>query len=330
MKRFAIYMGGLILLLILIGCGGVPESVTESTSPAPTAAAQVTVTLVPDWTAAPTDLPFLEEDDSEEAEEERIVGRCVSITDALPYTADMDGDGGRETVDLVSYTGGDGYPRWALVLTKDGQEKRFETDIPCDTFFDLWVGDLNEDGAYELFFQGDLCSDDYVVYAFRGDLRPLAFEPDKRFLRWGDTEESGVFEGYIEGCEDGHLILRGVVDMLGTHWGVRTFALGDDGIIGPVSTVWTFDDEIEAERPLTVKKALTAHRAKARKDPGDAFTLQAGERITLLCSDGWQRMWFETESGQGGVLELTADEENMWLIDGEPEADFFEELPYAG
>ena len=335
MKKSISFWGGVILLLALIGCGRDPEPAAVNTTPAPATATPVAVTLVPDWTAAPTDVSFLEEaaqalGTEAEAEGERIVGLCVSVTDELPFTADLDGDGTRETVDLVRYAGADEYPRWAVVLTGNGGEKRFETDIPCDTFYDLWVGDLDEDGAYEIFFHGDLASDDYLIYGFRSDLAPLFFQSDPRAARWGGDGESNVFDGYIEGFEDGHLIIRGTVDMLGTHWGVRTFALGDDGVIGPVSTVWTFDDEIEAERPLTVKKALTAHRAKARKDPGEAFTLKEGERIYLLCSDGWQRMWFETESGQGGVLELTADEETMWLIDGEPEADFFDELPYAG
>ena len=49
-----------------------------------------------------------------------------------------------------------------------------------------------------------------------------------------------------------------------------------------------------------------------------------------LCSDGRERMWFETEKGKGGVLLLVPDEGDMWLIDGTPEADCFEELPYSG
>ena len=116
--------------------------------------------------------------------------------------------------------------------------------------------------------------------------------------------------------------------MLGTHWGVRTMAIGEDGIIGPVSTVWTFDEDMD--RALTVKRALTAYSARARKDPGEVFTLEPGTRIVPLCSDGQERMWFETDKGKGGVLLLVPDEEDMWLIDGTPEADCFEELPYSG
>ena len=320
-------------LLLLTGCRSAPAAKGPTADPQPTVS--VTVKEVPSWTAAPTDLPIPDltpapaVEESEEAGD-RIVGHCISILDALPYRVDLDGDGQTEIVDLVTLPGEtDGCSRWTVSVQRGEEVKLSQTDIPDDMPCDLWVGDLDEDGRYEIFFHGDLASDDYIIYAWRHDLSLLFFEPDDRFLRWNDQEgESSVFAGAIEGFEDGHIIVVGVVDMLGTHWGVRTLALGDDGVIGPVSTVWTFDEDMD--RALTVKKALTAYRAKARKDPGEAFTLEPGTRIVPLCSDGRERMWFETEKGKGGVLLLVPDEENMWLIDGEPEADFFEYLPYSG
>jgi hypothetical protein len=285
-------------------------------------------------TAAPDPVPVAAApapaDQQAEPEAERILGYCTSIVDALPYSADLDGDGVAEVVNLVTYVPEDAYPRWAITVNKNDQEKRFETDIPYDMPHDLWVGDLNEDGAYELFFHGDMASDDYLIYGFRSDLDCLLFEPDERAVRWEEPKQSTVFAGYIDGFEDGHIVIEGAVDMLGTHWGVRNFALGDDGVIGPVSTVWTFNDEIEADRQLTVTRELTAYKANLRKDPGEAFTLKIGEKICPLASDGCERLWFETEEGQGGVLLLTPDKENMWLIDGVPEAEYFESLPYAG
>ena len=290
MKKSILYIVSLVLLL-LTGCKSAPAAKGPAAEPQPTVS--VTVQQVPSWTAAPTDLPVVDVTpgpvpEESEAEEERIVGRCVSIADALPYRAD-------------------------LILD----------DMP----YDLWAGDLDEDGQYELFFHGDMASDDYVIYAWRWDLAPLRFQRDDRY-GWGDEDDPTVFAAAIEGFEDGHIIVMGVVDMLGTHWGVRTLALGEDGIIGPVSTVWTFDEDMD--RALTVKRALTAYSAKARKDPGEAFVLEPGTRIVPLCSDGQERMWFETDKGKGGVLLLVPDEEDMWLIDGTPEADCFEELPYSG
>ncbi len=322
MKQHLYRVGGLFLLLSLMACGGkAPTKAAASTpEPAPTPVPTVTVTLVPE-TAAPA--AILEES-------ERILAHCLSITDQLPCAADLDGDGALETVDLVTYVPEDEYPRWAVTVTKDGRESRFETDIPCDMPYDLFMGDLDEDGAYELFFHGDLASSDYLIYAWRWDLSCLFFEPDERAIRWEGDGESNVFDGYIDGFEDGHIVIEGVVDMLGTHWGVRNYALGDDGIIGPVSSVWTFNDEIEADRLLTVTKELTAYKAAVRKDPGEAFTVEAGEKILPLASDGCERLWFETEDGKNGVLLLVPDEENMWLIDGVPEAEYFESLPYAG
>jgi hypothetical protein len=331
MKKSILYIVSLVLLL-LTGCKSAPAAKGPAAEPQPTVS--VTVQQVPSWTAAPTDLPVVDVTpgpvpEESEAEEERIVGHCVSIADALPYRADLDGDGQAEIVDLTTLPGTDGQPRWTVSVQKGEEVKLSQTDIPDDMPYGLWVGDLDEDGQYELFFHGDLASDDYVIYAWRHDLSLLFFEPDDRFVRWNEQEgESSVFAGAIEGFEDGHIIVVGVVDMLGTHWGVRTLALGEDGIIGPVSTVWTFDEDMD--RALTVKRALTAYSARARKDPGEAFVLEPGTRIVPLCSDGQERMWFETDKGKGGVLLLVPDEEDMWLIDGTPEADCFEELPYSG
>ena len=321
------------LLLLLTGCHSAPAAEQPAAAPQPTVS--VTVMEVQAYTAAPTDLPLPdltpapvpEEDDG--AAEERIVGHCISILDALPYRADLTGDGQTETVDLVALPGEtDGQPRWTVSVQKGQETKLFQTDVPEDMPCDLFAGDLDEDGQYELFFHGDLASSDYLIYAFRSDLSVLLFEPDDRFVRWGEAGESSVFAGSIEGFEDGHIIVAGAVDMLGTHWGVRTLALGEDGIIGPVSTVWTFDED--TDRALTVKKELTAYTARARKDPGEAFTLEPGTKIVPVCSDGCARLWFETDRGKSGVLLLTPDEEDMWLIDGVPEAEYFEELPYAG
>ena len=345
MKRSILYIGSLCLLLALGGCRSddrAPEPAAATAVPTPTVAVRletetpaVTPEVLEALTKGEPDMTPVEvlpeaAREAPDAEDERIVAYCVSIKDALPYTVDLDGDGTMETVDMTTRPEeSDGCPRWAVSVTRGDQVKLAETDILDDMPWDLWVGDLDEDGGYEIFFHGDMASDDYLIYAWRHDLSLLFFEPDDRFLRWDEQEgESSVFAGAIAGFEDGHIIVEGVVDMLGTHWGVRTLALGDDGVIGPVSTVWTFDEDMD--RALTVKRALTAYSARARKDPGEAFVLEPGTRIVPLCSDGQERMWFETDKGKGGVLLLVPDEEDMWLIDGTPEADCFEELPYSG
>ena len=278
MKRCILCLLGFLLLGCTSARSGAAPAAPSTAEPAPTPVPTVTVTLVPE-TAAPAQI----------LEDERILGHCLSIVDELPYVVDLDEDGTPETVDLVTYAPADEYPRWAITVNKNDQEKRFETDIPYDMPHDLWVGDLNEDGAYELFFHGDMASDDYLIYGFRSDLDCLLFEPDERAVRWEEPKQSTVFAGYIDGFEDGHIVIEGAVDMLGTHWGVRNFALGDDGVIGPVSTVWTFNDEIEADRQLTVTRELTAYKANLRKDPGEAFTLKIGEKICPLASDGCSR-----------------------------------------
>ena len=319
-------LSGLLLAgILLMGCAQAKKPAAEpSRAPEATAApaAEETYAPVAVETAAPTHMP-----EEAEAAEPQWVGTCHSLLDELPYAVDLDLDGRTELIDLRAIPGADEYPRWAIVLTKDGEERLFQTEIPYDMPHDLWLGDLNEDGAYELFFHGDMASDDYLIYALHPDLTPIPFEPDDRYAAWIEEQDNTIFGGYIDGFEDDHIVIEGVVDMLGTHFGVRNFAIGDDGIIGPVSSVWEFNEE---DRPLTVVRELTAYRAAVRKEPGEAFTLMPGEKIVPLASDGCERMWFETADGKGGVLLLTRDEETMWRIDGVPEAEYFEFLPYSG
>ncbi len=323
MKKAFIILSALILLA---GCQNAPATTGEGAAPAPTAAVEIKA-----WTAAPTEeaavtaAPDPAGPKDPEWDEERILAHCISILDALPYPVDLDGDGETEIVDLAENE----ESRWSVQVTRGGDVKRFPTEVRTEMPCDLWIGDLDEDGGYEIFFHGDLASEDYVIYAWRWDLTPILFEPDDRCVRPGDEPDPTVLYSAVEGFEDGHLVTMASVDMLGTHWGIRTYAIGDDGIIGPVSTVWSFSDE---DRPLTVKKALTAYAARVRKDPGEAFTLAPGTKIYVTASDGCSRMWFDTEKGQSGVLLLVPDEDPlvMWRIDGVPEAEFFEELPYSG
>ena len=325
-KYIASWLGGLLLLSALTGCQAAEASAPAPTSApaAPTAAVTavmqvITETPVPAAEALQT---LLEEESAE-----RLQGECVSVVEELPCAVDLDNDGTAETVDLAVYTKPeDDYPRWAVVLIQNGQEKRCETWIPCDGWYDLWVGDLDNDGAYEIFFHGDTASDDYLIYAFRSDLTSIPFAPDERRYRYGQMAGDQVLDARVEGFEEGHLVVTGPVNMLGTHEGLRNYAISDDGVLVPQATVW----ELQDDRPLTVAKALTAYEARVRKDPGEVFTLEPGEKLTLLASDGYSRVWFKTGSGKNGVLLLTPDEENMWLIDGAPEAEYFEVLYYAG
>ncbi len=326
MKKTVLYM--LCLLLFLAGCAKVPtEAAAAATvAPAPTVTDAPSEAPAAPPTAAPVPVPA---DRQAEPEGARILSHCLSIVDQLPCQADLDGDGQDETVDLIVSASADGYPVWAVTVTRGSDVKQAYTGVPADMEHDLWMGDLDEDEQYELFFHGDMASDDYVTYAWRCDLTPILFEPDDRCVRPDDEPDPTVLYSAVEGFEDGHLVALSDVDMLGTHWGIRTYAIGDDGIIGPVSTVWSFDEE---DRPLIVKKALTAYKAAVRKDPGAAFTLEPGTRIYVTASDGCSRMWFDTENGQSGVLLLVPDEDPiiMWRIDGVPEAEFFESLPYSG
>ena len=325
-KRIAIIVGGLLLLLTMTGCAdaraqGAPAPGTDP-APAVTAVTQIIAeTPVP---AAEALQELLVQEDGD-----RVRGECVSVTEELPCAVDLDGDGTLETVDLAAYTKAeDDCPRWAVVLIRDGQQKRCETWVPCDAWYDLWVGDLDADGGYEIFFHGDTASDDYLIYAFRSDLTPIPFAPDERLYRYGETEGDTVLAARVDGFEEGHLVAIGTVDMLGTYEGLRTYGIDESGVMIPLTTVWTFEED--DERYLTVTRELTAYAARVRKEPGEPFTLEPGDKVWPLASDGYSRLWFKTGAGKTGVLLMTPDEESMWRIDGVPEAEYFDCLPYAG
>ena len=85
------------------------------------------------------------------------------------------------------------------------------------------------------------------------------------------------------------------------------------------------------EKRFPVQKSLTGKVLRELLAVDNvSFTLEPGDKVWPLASDGYSRLWFKTGGGKTGVLLLTPDEENMWLIDGVPEAEFFENLPYAG
>ena len=281
-------LSGLLLAgILLMGCAQAKKPAAEpSRAPEATAApaAEETYAPVAVETAAPTDLP-----EEAEAAEPQWVGTCHSLLDELPYAVDLDLDGRMELIDLRAIPGADEYPRWAIVLTKDGEERLFQTEIPYDMPHDLWLGDLNEDGAYELFFHGDMASDDYLIYALHLDLTPILFEPDDRYAAWIEEQDNTIFGGYIDGFEDDHIVIEGVVDMLGTHFGVRNFAIGDDGVIGSVSSVWAGPPSARSrEKPLPSCPGKRSCPWPAT-DAGACGSRRRKARAACCCSRGTKR-----------------------------------------
>lgn len=246
------------------------------------------------------------------------------ISGSLPFSYDIDGDGEKETLTMDSYSPGEGITRRRLLV--DGKPAVGEAESPSDAPGELWIADVNWDGTAELFYSFDAGSDDYLTIGWHGDtLEPMAFTGDSRYGadpgEWHSALEGRLlFSAYAP-------VVDGWIYQLGTYAAVRPYELREDGVMAPRAY---YDWSYRANRQwLTVRRYLPV----TMDDVGQAV-LTEGETIRLLGSEGGT-IRFITSGGQRGVLraEVRREEDGSfagWFIDGLPEDDYFEFLPYAG
>lgn len=210
----------------------------------------------------------------------------------------------------------------------------------------VWAFDIDADNNTEIFVSGDIASDDYYTFCLRyenGEIIEIPF---------ADVERGSDYEGYTEygygmvtGFGDNTVTLTGSQDVLGTYFGSRTFALKDGSFETADNGLWVFgryeddgwrsgidiaDPEIWEYRALNpVQPIQVAFRSTA----GHFFsTLLPGERVIITASDCATVAYFLTEDGREGCFVLEPNPEPYaWghLINGIPESELFEYLPYA-
>ena len=253
----------------------------------------------------------------------------LEISGRLPFSYDLDGDGDREIIDL---TRGGGDTRW--MLTVDGVSAGDVYALDAE-LISLWLVDLGYDGKCEILFSGDMGSDDYVTCAWRGDtLESIPFTGERR--RGSDP---GELTAAADGCVDfsyggGYLYLDSWTYQLGTYMTLCAYELTENGEIAPAFCTnswlepgWLFYNN--EDLVLTVKKPLPAFFPD-----GGSAELETGTKLTLTATEG-SRVRFITEDGVTGALEMeySRDADGRfvgWTIDGVPENEYFENLPYAG
>ena len=241
----------------------------------------------------------------------------AEISGRLPFVYDLDGDGENETIDLVPDEEDEG----RLSLTVDG--------FPVGSVFSvdgasmaLWLADADGDGTAEIYFSGDLGSDDYVTSAWRGDtLEPISFTGECR---------RGADPSLVTSTADGRAAFSGwrmyLVSwsyQLGTYRAARDYELRD-GVIAPTEgSDWSYDAN-RAE--LTVTKDLPV-----TTDSGEETVLPPGTSVRLLGTDG-NNVRFSAGDGTSGVIrmEFRQGENPGWTIAGVREDEYFETLPYSG
>ena len=247
---------------------------------------------------------------------------------------DLDGDGTEESVSWSRIPDDFDEHLVLTVTTPSGETVTYTTGINGEQA--VYVTDLDGDGMQELLLTGDVMSDDYYTWCLHyanGAFHEVLFPDVER----GDNNTDRYYKygyGRITTLEGNRITLTGSQDVLGTWFASRTFAL----------TPWErfeFDDEglwvrhpgdekdledLWAYAALTVKKALAYV-----DDQGNAGLLQPGDRILIYASDKETSAWFTTQDGVSGVLSIVPDYERGWgrMVDGIPEEECFEYMPYA-
>ena len=252
---------------------------------------------------------------------------------ASPVQIDLDGDGAAETVRFgIAEDGCDGHLQ--LAVSGTAGEAVYDTPILCGE--GVCAADLDGDGGAELFATGDVMSDDYCTYCLRwegGRLTALPFADAGR----GENDGSYSDEGYGRltdlDADRGTVTLCGSQDVLGTWFGSRTLMLEEDGRFGFADGgMWVRDLPAADGGDLWDSYAALTAKAPVPCELGGAPSmLEPGTQLLITASDKRENAEFITRDGRAGRLSIRPDEARGWgwLVDGIPEDELFETVPYA-
>ena len=244
---------------------------------------------------------------------------------------DLDGDGAAECIQLRLQGVEDAQTLTAFVTAADDTVYSYDTDIQW--FQGAWVTDLDGDGRMEILISGDLISADYFTWCLHYDpeagLTALQFADANR----GDNTEDYFDAGYgeITAIDGNRLTMVGSQDVLGTWMAARTFTLKDgrfeleDGGLWQMQP-WADENDMWEYGSLTLKKELPV----TLSDGGEG-ALQPGDQLVITQTDKLSIVYFRTRDGREGSFPIEPNLEEGWgsLVNGAPESDTFEYLPYA-
>lgn len=240
----------------------------------------------------------------------------AELTGEGSLTLDLDGDGSVESVRM----------EWKDWPEMDGQrmvvrvgEAAFETEVLSNG--SLLACSLDpQAGTLDLLAAGDVMSDDYVTVRLQYKDGAL-------------TQVGEAVEGRAARCAGGRVTIGDWVDLLGTRWCERPYALDGQGTLVPVADeLWIAQDAGAPEEwytALTTKAALPV--TMITESGEEAGELAAGTRLAVTATDGATRVYFALEDGARGYIELTPATAGWGSeIAGKNESEYFEMLPYAG
>lgn len=235
--------------------------------------------------------------------------------------ADLDTDGAMETVQLLRIW--DQYDQQSFILRIQKGAEVFDTGMdegelsyPPSFNARIWLADLDADACPEIYFCGDMSSDDYVLNAWScksGTPELIPFE-DQLFL-----------EASILSISEGSLQLESTQDVLGSYEAVRAYVL-HDGVLVPLGDAWQIVPANTSYSRLSLVRDLPV-----TLDDGTESTFGPGTILQVTGTDGKSFVDVITEDGVTGRIAITQPAGDwQWYINGEPELEYFELVPYAG
>lgn len=232
--------------------------------------------------------------------------------------ADLDGCGTPETVQLLRIW--DQYDQQSFVLRIQKGSDVFDTgfeepDVSYPASFNahIWLADLDADGYPEVYFNGNMNGDQYVLNVWSmktGTPELIPFE-DQIYL-----------EAAIIGVSDNSLQLESTQNVLGSYSAIRAYALHDD-VLTPLGDEWQIVPANTSYSRLSVVRDIPV-----TLDDGTESVFGPGTVLQVTGTDGKSFVDVITSDGVTGRIAIEQPAGDwQWYIDGESELEYFELVP---